>query len=218
MSETLSGGELESIWPEAEVRDEAIIDRNSILWRYGGDWRTGLTGLSAGVLQLMHPEVAAGVRQHSEFFNKPWERIFRSWPQIIGGVFDPDAEATAREIRDLHKDVKGTDEQGRNYHAFHPETFYWTHATFHNMIEDMIDKFTTHTMTAAERRQLYAQTTTWFERYDISTRVVPPSYDDFRQKWGFVCNNVLEMTPEAERAIGLAIDGRVNRLPIFDYL
>jgi uncharacterized protein (DUF2236 family) len=58
----------------------------SMLWRWAGDRRIGLTGLSAGILQLMHPAIGAGVVEHSAFFTDPWDRILRSIPEIIGKV------------------------------------------------------------------------------------------------------------------------------------
>src|SRR5437868_7126897 len=121
MQEIPSGGELESDLP---VFQPTELRPDTLLWHYAGDWRIGLTGLSAGLLQLMHPGIGAGVAEHSAFFDEPWDRINRSIPQIIDSIYSPDYETTGHRIRDLHKGIKGVDEQGRHYHALDSET-YW---------------------------------------------------------------------------------------------
>jgi hypothetical protein len=74
--------------------------------------RAGLmTGTSAGVLQLLHPGLGAGVTDHSAFFTEPWARILRSIPQIWGTIFATDADdgdTRGRAIRDLHPDIKAS--------------------------------------------------------------------------------------------------------------
>src|SRR5437870_3187153 len=102
----------------------------SLLWRYAGDRRLAFVGLSTGILQLMHPGIGAGVAEHSAFFSEPWDRIFRSIPEIMGVVYDPDPETTARRVRDRHRAIRGIDHLGRPYRALAPDTFWFAHATF----------------------------------------------------------------------------------------
>src|SRR5687768_14271644 len=95
----------------------------SLLWRYAGDTRISLLGGTIGLLQLMHPGIGAGVMEHSDFFNDPFDRVFRSLPPILGAVYDgPEAVDTGRWIRDQHRTIKGVDDKGRGYHALEPAT------------------------------------------------------------------------------------------------
>ena len=103
---------------------------DSLLWHLAGDWRSGLSGLSAGILQLAWPHLGQGVEEHSAFFDEPWDRIHRSVPQIWATILAPDGDERATTIRDLHRDIKGTDRHGQRYHALNPDTFWWAHATF----------------------------------------------------------------------------------------
>src|SRR4029077_19790946 len=98
-------------------------------------------GPTIGILQLMHPAIGAGVLEHSNFFGDPWGRIFRSLPRILGAVYDEDAASTGRIVRDFHRDIKGVDDAGRRYHALDPETFWWAHATFQYMVEQVAARF-----------------------------------------------------------------------------
>ena len=112
---------------------------NSLLWRYAGDTRISFLGGTIGLLQLMHPGIGAGVMDHSDFFNDPFDRVFRSLPPILGAVYDgPEGIETGRWIRDQHRTIKGADAQGRSYHALDPATFWWAHATFQFMAEQVV--------------------------------------------------------------------------------
>ena len=117
-------------------------DRSRSLWRWAGDLRIGMLGGSIGLLQLMHPAIGSGVLDHSDFFRDPFDRIFRSLPPILGVVYDgAPAEQTGHDVRDFHRGIKGVDARGRSYHALEPSTFWWAHATFQYMAEQVADRF-----------------------------------------------------------------------------
>jgi uncharacterized protein (DUF2236 family) len=189
------------------------IGPGSVLWKYAGDRRLGLTGLSAGILQLLHPAIGAGVAEHSEFFADPWDRIIRSIPQILGVIYDPEPELTGRRVRDYHHRIKGVDHRGRPYRALDPETFWWAHATFQHAVKQVADRFDSHRLSAAERDDLYLDGVEWYRRYGVTMRPVPKDYWAFRAKWKLNCAEVLELTPAAERAIDLALHSRSVEVP-----
>jgi uncharacterized protein (DUF2236 family) len=174
----------------------------SLLWRWAGDNRIGFLGGTIGILQLLHPAIGAGVSEHSNFFEDPADRIIRSLPRILGAVYDgPRAAATGRTVRDFHRTVHGVDSQGRRYHALDPETFWWAHATFQFMAEQVADRFDTHRLTSPEREQLYQEGVEWYRRYGISDRPVPATRAAFQEKWDRICAQTLEMTPAARWAL-----------------
>ena len=183
------------------------------MWRYAGDRRLALTGLSAGILQLLHPAIGAGVSEHSDFFHDPWDRIMRSVPQILGVIYSRDPEALGRRVRDRHRSIKGLDHQGRPYRALEPATFWWAHATFQHAVKQVVDRFDRHRLSAAERESLYLDGVEWYRRYGVSMRPVPPDYVAFRAEWQRQCREVLEMTPAAERAIDITLHARTGELP-----
>jgi uncharacterized protein (DUF2236 family) len=165
---------------------------DSLLWRYAGDTRIALMGGTIGLLQLMHPGIGAGVLEHSRFFEDPFDRVFRSLPAILGAVYDDDPEATGRWVRDQHKAITGTDAHGRRYHALDPATYWWAHATFQFMAEQVVDRYDDRRLTPAEREQLYQEGVTWYRRYGVSDRAVPPTRAAFQVEWDRVCREVLE--------------------------
>ena len=60
----------------------------------------------------MHPAIGAGVLEHSNFFEDPTDRVFRSLPRILGAVYDEDAAATGIAVRDVHRTIKGATPDG----------------------------------------------------------------------------------------------------------
>lgn len=187
----------------------APLGPGSLLWRIAADWRSGISGLSAGMLQLMWPHLGQGVEEHSAFFTEPWDRIHRSVPQIWATIFADDADARGRTIRDLHRGITGTDPHGRRYHALDPETFWWAHATFTWEMFQTADQWDHRTLSPRHREQLYQETVTWYRRYGVSDRPVPADHVAFEARFDEICRHHLELTPTAARAVDMALHDRV---------
>lgn len=151
-----------------------------------------------GFLQLMLPELGAGVTDHSAFYTEPLERVLRSLPPMAGMVYDgPAAMQTARWIRDLHKPIRGTDSRGRRYHALNPEVFFWAHATIHEHVLTTIEVFD-HPLAAWEEQRLFAEMAQVWRMFGMSMRPVPGSAGSFRGYFARMCAERLEVTPAAD--------------------
>lgn len=189
----------------------APLGPGSLLWSIAGDPRGLLTGTAAGIMQLMLPGLGAGVTDHSNFFDDPYDRIFRSIPYIWGSIFSDgdEADRRGREIRDFHPDIKGVDHHGERYHALDPEVFWWAHATFTWEMFRAHQLYFPGRLDRAQQEQLYAETVTWYRRYGVSDRAVPPTLDDFWVRFEHVCAHELEITPAA----GWVLDPETNPGP-----
>lgn len=185
-------------------RERAIgapLGPGSLLWSIAGDPRGLLTGSAAGIMQLMLPGLGAGVTDHSNFFDDPFDRIFRSIPFIWGSIFtaDDDEGATrGRTIRDFHPDISGTDHHGNRYHALDPDIFWWAHATFTWEFFRARELYFARPLRRGEQEQLYAETVTWYRRYGVSDRPVPLTLDAFRRRFDEICRTELELTPAVQ--------------------
>lgn len=179
----------------------APLRPGSILWATAGDPRSLIPGTAAGIMQLMLPGLGAGVSDHSNFFEDPFDRIFRSVPYIWGSIFaSDDDEGTARghRIRDFHPTIKGTDHHGKPYHALDPDVFWWAHATFTWEMLRARELYFPVPLRRAQQRQLYAETVTWYRRYGVSDRAVPATLDEFRSRFDDICRHELELTPAVQ--------------------
>jgi len=203
-----------------ERAEGAPIRPGSILWDTASDPRSLLPGTAAGIMQLMLPGLGAGVTDHSNFFDDPFDRIDRSLPYIWGSIFTEDADEGAergRQIRDFHPRIKGTDHHGERYHALDPDVFWWAHATFTWEFLRARELYFARPLTRAERERLYAESVTWYRRYGVSERPVPPTLRDFRIRFDEICRTELEITPAAawvlDPAANPAARGGRSRLP-----
>lgn len=187
----------------------APLGPGSLLWQLASDPRCLIPGTAAGIMQLMLPGLGAGVTDHSNFFDDPFDRINRSIPVIWGSIFAPDdTEGVTRghHVRDLHKDIKGVDHHGDRYHALDPEVFWWAHATFTWEFFRARQLYFARRASRAEQEQLYAETVTWYRRYGLSERPVPPDLASFRTRFDQVCRHELEVTP----AVAWVLDPEQN--------
>src|SRR5262245_52885253 len=103
---------------------------DSMSWRYTSDLRLFFGALTALLMQVAHPTVGSGVRDHSNFQREPWARLFRTidWVNltIYGGR---DAVEVGARLREMHKHIKGSNPDGSRYHALEPGAYAWVHAT-----------------------------------------------------------------------------------------
>ncbi|WP_267615767.1 oxygenase MpaB family protein [Gordonia bronchialis] len=169
----------------------APLGPDSLTWQIWGTWTGMFQGLWAGSMQNMHPKLGAGVWDHSDFFGERWQRLMRSLYPISGVVFDSVAGAqTGLEVRDYHREIKGTMPDGSRYHALDPDVFYWAHATFWYGNVRLCERFGPW-LTEDQGRQLFEESKAWYAQYGVSMRPVPDTYEDFLEYWDYMCRNVL---------------------------
>jgi uncharacterized protein (DUF2236 family) len=184
---------------QGELRGAPLGPR-SLTWKHLADARGVLLAQRAGVLQVMHPAIAAALTDHSDVFENPLARLVRSAGPILGVVYDEDPEATARWVRDQHPRIRGRDHRGRRYHALDPDTYYWAHATFFEAQIATQELFGTP-LSAAAKQRLYAESITWYARYGLTMRPVAPDYQAFERYWSSMFESVLRATPIARGAV-----------------
>lgn len=175
-----------------------MLGPDTLTWRYFGDARGLLFAVRAGVLQAMHPAIDAALRQHSDFFENPWNRLLRSAPPILGVVYDRPERAggTATWVRDQHKGIKGETAGGKPYHALNPDAFYWAHATFFESIIS-VQGHLGNRLSRADRERLYDESIGWYEMYGLTMRPVPPDYAAFERYWDDMLADGLQATEVA---------------------
>jgi uncharacterized protein (DUF2236 family) len=86
-------------------------------------------GLSALLLQSLHPLAMAAVEGHSGYRGDPWGRLQRTSTFLAVTTFgvDEDAEAAVARVRAVHAHVSGISPDGRRYRASDPHLLSWVH-------------------------------------------------------------------------------------------
>jgi uncharacterized protein (DUF2236 family) len=169
----------------------------SLTWRFFGDWRLYLFIGRSGLLQNMHPGVSAVLEENSVVFKSPWARIMGSIPDILGVIYDPPGQQTPRRVSGFHGGLSATDSQGRHWEALDPGVFFWTHATFVELIVAINEHFGTP-LNHSERDDLVAESVLWWQSYELSKDEAPRDWESFHAYWTQTLTGVLERTPTAE--------------------
>lgn len=127
---SISGLALGGIDFEKPAGDPGLFGPDSITWRIHGDFSSMLCGgVSALLLQMLHPLALAGVWDHSSFREDMLGRLRRTSQFISATTFAPvnDANALIEKVKSIHLRVTGTDAYGTPYAASDPDLLVWVH-------------------------------------------------------------------------------------------
>ena len=127
---SLTGLSLGQLDLENPKGDPGLFGPDSISWQVHGDFTSMLIGgISALMLQALHPLALAGVWDHSNFRQDMLGRLRRTGQFISGTTFGAtgDANWLIDKVRTIHLQVTGTALDGRPYAASDPELLTWVH-------------------------------------------------------------------------------------------
>lgn len=112
--------------------DPGLFGPESVVWIVHSDFSSMLVGgITALYLQMLHPQVLAGVWDHSNFRQDLAGRLKRTAQFVSGVSFGPTepAQQLLQRIKCMHEPVVGFSEDGTPYHANDPQLLLWVHAT-----------------------------------------------------------------------------------------
>ncbi len=160
---------------------------DSLTWKFYGDKRRVLLGGRAGTTENMYPQLGQAVSDHSVIFSNLAERVRRSDLAILDAVYGTSPAAVGIKIRNFHKPLQGLMSDGSKYDGtpykgLDPETFYWAHATFLDMMYTFTERFI-RPLTPAEKEQLFQESRDWYSLYGVDDSAQPSSYAEFVEYW-----------------------------------
>jgi uncharacterized protein (DUF2236 family) len=200
--------------PTEEEIEEIILGPDSLVWQRFDDIRMYFGAGYALLLQVAHPTVGAGVRDHSTFEQDPWGRLLRTvdYGMLItyGGR---EAAAVGRRLRELHKSIRGTNPDGSTYTALEPEAYAWVHAT---LLEAGIAAHLRFVgpLSAAEIERLYAEYAPLGRLVGVRRGDLPEDWAGFRDYFETMVNDRLERHMTVDRVLhALTNPGPPPQLP-----
>lgn len=109
--------------------DPGLLGPDSVSWRVIGDVAAFVGGIRALLVQTAHPEVVAGVEQHSKYRTDPLGRLTRTSFYVTATTYGalPEVEEAVALVRAGHARVRGRSERGRDYDAADPALAAWVH-------------------------------------------------------------------------------------------
>jgi uncharacterized protein (DUF2236 family) len=109
--------------------DPGLFGPDSVTWKVHEDLSMFVGGVSALMLQALHPLALAGVLEHSDYRTDPLRRLSRTSSFVAATTYGstPVAETMIDIVKAVHRRVVGTAPDGRPYSANDPELLRWIH-------------------------------------------------------------------------------------------
>jgi uncharacterized protein (DUF2236 family) len=109
--------------------DPGLCGPDSVTWPVIGDAAAFVGGIRALLIQAAHPEVVAGVSEHSRYREDPLGRLSRTSAYVTATSFGAmaEVEAVVAMVRGAHRPVRGTSHRDRRYSAGAPALAAWVH-------------------------------------------------------------------------------------------
>lgn len=123
--------------------DAGLFGPDSISWEVLGDVSSFVGGVRALMIQAAHPEVAAGVADHSRYRDDPLGRLSRTSYFVTSMNYgaEPEIEEAVRIVERAHQSVVGVSERGRRYSASDPAYSAWVHNTLTDSFLEAFQQF-----------------------------------------------------------------------------
>jgi uncharacterized protein (DUF2236 family) len=189
------------LFPSEQEATSLLVGPESVAWRFGSDVRLYSSLLYPLLLQVAHPTVGAGVRDYSDFEQRPWNRLMRTIDYVTLIIYGGDeAIDVGRRLRALHKGFTGTREDGRPYYALEPDAYAWVHAT-------LIDSYVSgharfgRPMRPDERERFYREYRGLGRLLGVRERDLPSDWAAFRAYFDETIEHELVRTTSVDRVL-----------------
>lgn len=106
-----------------------MLGPDSVSWTVIGDVAAFVGGIRGLLIQAAHPEVVAGVGDHSRYQEDPLGRLSRTSAYVTATTYGamPEVEAAVDKVRRIHRVVSGVSSRGIRYDASDPGFSAWVH-------------------------------------------------------------------------------------------
>jgi uncharacterized protein (DUF2236 family) len=138
----------------------ALFPRESVIWQVHGDVTTMMVGgVSALLMQMLHPAALAGIWDHSTFRDDMLGRLRRTARFIAVTTYADrdDALAAIERVKDVHSRVTGTLPDSTPYSANEPHLLAWVHVTEALCFLDAWIRYGEPGMSEADQDSYFAQ-------------------------------------------------------------
>jgi uncharacterized protein (DUF2236 family) len=139
--------------------DPGLLGPDSVSWRVIGDAAAFVGGIRALVVQTAHPEVVAGVEDHSRYRADPFGRLNRTSVYVTETTYGSmaEVEAAVAAVRTAHRPVRGRSERDRPYSAGQPEMAAWVHNVLTDSFLAAYQTYGPHRLTTIEADRFVAE-------------------------------------------------------------
>lgn len=140
--------------------DPGLFGPDHIIWQVHGDFPAMLCGgISALMLQMLHPAALGGVWDHSSFRQDMLGRLRRTSQFIAVTTFGntADAHTLIERVKRIHLRVTGIDNTGKPYAASDPHLLTWVHVAETSRFLAAHLRYKNPQLSLADRDRYYAE-------------------------------------------------------------
>jgi uncharacterized protein (DUF2236 family) len=133
--------------------DPGLTGPGSVSWRVNSDVSAiAIGGVSAIIMEILHPSVMAGVQDQSNYAEDPYRRARTTYGYVVTTTFGNTKSATRliNAVKGMHKRVNGTRPDGVPYRALDPKLIAWVHTCIPWAVMTAYERFN-RPLTSAER-------------------------------------------------------------------
>lgn len=141
--------------------DPGLLGPGSVSWRVIADPAAFVGGVRGLLIQAAHPEVVAGVDQHSRYRDDPLGRLSRTSAYVTATTFGaaPEVAEAVRQVRRAHAFVKGVSSRGIRYDAADPGHSAWVHNALTDSFLTTNQHYSDHPLTIVEANRFVEEQT-----------------------------------------------------------
>jgi uncharacterized protein (DUF2236 family) len=159
--------------------DPGLFGPGSLAWRINAESILLLGGGRALLMQVAHPLVAAGVADHSDFTEQPFDRLWRTVDSALTVIFGDTDQwlAAVRRVNAVHARVSGA--RDVPYSALDPDLLLWVHATLVDSSIEAYERFV-RPIPLTVRERYYLEMRRMGTVFGVPDELQPATYSDFR--------------------------------------
>jgi uncharacterized protein (DUF2236 family) len=187
--------------------DWGLFGPESVSWRVHRSPVLLCGGMRALITQSFHPQAMAGVDQHSQYLERPLNRLQRTAEYVSTVVFGDtkSAIAAAQRVKQIHRRVRGTDPiTGRQYSADDVPSLLWVHCA---EVHSFLASFRAYggPIDEGEQNRYLAEQVRAAELIGIPASEVPATRAEYRDYFAKMRPRLC-VSEASRRAIDLCVD------------
>jgi uncharacterized protein (DUF2236 family) len=193
--------------------DDAVglFGPGTVTWRVNREAVLLAGGGRALLLQVAHPQVAAGVAQHSTYATEPWVRLYRTLDLVTKITFGDleTSERAGRRLRGVHAKVRGTTAGGDAYDARDPDLLLWVWAT---LVDSALTVYTRYVapLPRADLERYYAEQQRFAVACGVPEGHWPATHASFAAYFDAMIRDTLHPSEESRRIARTVVRPRAS--------
>ncbi len=187
----------------------------SFSWQEFGTLRYQLMLPQAFLLQVAHPVIAAGVSKDKKYKVDPWGRA-RDSMELLGPVIYARPEKAIESgvrLREMHRQIKGVDKNGKAYHGLDPEAYAWVYITGFDSSIRMHEFFGT-AVTPATRVQMFKEFLQAGAMLGVPQRDIPQTEEAYWKHFHYIIDERLEYSEVVKDLLSVDLFRQIPKPPL----